>query len=150
MTVEYTLWEGQLSEARQSALLGLIHRVFGEAGASSDAKMSWRFAHMPVFSCFCAADGARIVGFKAGYALKAGHYYSWLGGVDPDYRRQGIANELMFRQHSWLREQGYEVVETGAVQDNHGMSTLNLQSGFTVVGRRSTPHGLSIIYEKRL
>ena len=73
---------------------------------------------MPVFSCFCAEDSGRIVGFKAGYALKAGHYYRWLGGVDPEYRRQGIANELMLRQHSWLKEQGYGVVETGAVQDN--------------------------------
>ncbi|MBK7940001.1 MAG: GNAT family N-acetyltransferase [Lewinellaceae bacterium] len=29
-------------------------------------------------------------------------FYSWLGGVLPEYRRQGVATQLMQHQHDWF------------------------------------------------
>jgi len=39
------------------------------------------------------------VGFKAGYARgPQGHFYSWMGGILPLFRRQGLAVELAEKQ----------------------------------------------------
>lgn len=150
MDYEPVLWRSPLSAEQVGALLDVIERVFPGGDSMDSGKTRWRIEHMPDFTCFGEADGARLIGFKAGYALKAGHYYSWLGGVDPDYLRRGIARRLMAAQHEWLREAGYTAVETDAVQSNVAMGTLNLASGFRVVGRRAKSHGLAIIYEKLL
>src|SRR5688572_7603596 len=48
-----------------------------------------------------------VAGFKLGYRRGATLLYSWLGGVHPDARRQGVAAELMRRQHDWAKTQGY-------------------------------------------
>lgn len=85
-----------------------------------------------------------------GYAHTPTRYYSWLGGVDADYRRQGIALDLMSRQHVWLAANGYQSVETGARQDIYAMAELNLTSGFQVVGIRFKGSVADTIYEKPL
>ena len=36
-----------------------------------------------------ARDGDRLIGYKIGYAETAERFYSWVGGVHPDYRGQG-------------------------------------------------------------
>src|SRR5579871_1356472 len=50
------------------------------------------------------------VGFFTGFELKPGVFFCWLFGVLPDYRRQGIASQLMNAAHSWAAQQGYETV----------------------------------------
>lgn len=52
-------------------------------------------------------------------------FYSWLGGVYPEYRGQGVASELMCRQHEWCKEQGYEVVRTQTKNKWRSMLILN-------------------------
>src|SRR5687767_9734905 len=47
------------------------------------------------------------VGFFAGFELKPNVFFSWLYGVLPDYRRAGIASQLMEAVHAWVQEQGY-------------------------------------------
>lgn len=37
-----------------------------------------------------ALDGRTVVGFKIGYELDKNKFYSWLGGVDTNYRDHGI------------------------------------------------------------
>ncbi len=76
----------------------------------------------------------RMVGFKVGYALAPTRYYSWLGGIHPEHRRQGIALGLMGRQHHWARSQGYKSVETTLVHTNAPMLQLNLRAGLEIVG----------------
>ena len=51
----------------------------------------------------------RACAYKIGYAMTQTKYYSWLGGVRPDQRRQGLASELMERQHNWAAAQGYQL-----------------------------------------
>lgn len=119
-------------------------------GGSGDSEGNWRFRHMPDFSLFEARTANQLVGFKIGYAHTKTRYYSWLGAVDSEFRRRGIARELMNKQHLWLRERGYLSVETGARQSNFAMAQLNLESGFKVVGIRYKGDDPDIIYEKLL
>jgi predicted GNAT superfamily acetyltransferase len=105
---------------------------------------------MPDVSVFLATSDSRLVGFKAGYAVGERKYYSWLGGVHPDFRRRGIAAELMQRQHRWLAERGYAVVETAVEQENTAMAQANLRHGFSVCGVRTEPQRVQILFSKPL
>ena len=110
----------------------------------------WRLGRMPEVSVFHARSEGRLIAFKAGYAIAERKYYSWLGAVHPDYRQRGIANQLTRMQHAWLVEHGYSAVETSSRADNHVMAHLNLSTGFVVQGTKAEPHGLQVLWSKRL
>jgi hypothetical protein len=38
-----------------------------------------------------AMDDNKVIGYKIGYEMDKNKFYSWLGGVDTKYRKQGIA-----------------------------------------------------------
>src|SRR5580693_2654651 len=48
------------------------------------------------------------VGFFIGFELKPTVFFAWLYGVMPEYRRQGIASQLMDAVHSWAKQNDYE------------------------------------------
>lgn len=103
------------------------------------------------FLILVAFNDARVVGYKIGYQDRKTRFYSWLGGVHSDYRGQGIASELMIRQHEWCKSQGYSVVRTQTKNKWRSMLILNLRHGFDVVGAYTDEHGEpKIILEKRL
>ena len=112
--------------------------------------VSWRMSSMPDVSAFLAIASGRIVGFKVGYAMSQRKYYSWLGGVDPAFRRHGIASALMQRQHEWIAVRGYTVVETSANQENTAMAQANLRHGFSVCGMRVEAARTQVLYSKSL
>lgn len=98
---------------------------------------------MPMLSVFVARDDDSTVAFKSGYAATRDRYYSWLGGVDPRYRGQGIAMTLMAQQLKWAAAQGFKVVETHVNQTNDAMVALNQKAGMKVTGiftKRGTPN----------
>lgn len=141
-TVQQPPFERNLVEA----LASLSVEVFGVAIDD----LQWRLEKMPNVSVICARNEGRLIGFKAGYAMSQTKYYSWLGGVHPDFRRQGIASQLMELQHNWVSEQRFKVVETAANQDNTAMTQANLKHGFVVCGIRNEPHRVQILFSKSL
>ncbi len=96
-----------------------------------------RLAHVAAPALVTArfANGA-LAGFKLGYRRGPSLFYSWLGGVHPDARRQGVAADLMRRQHAWAQSQGYTEIETQTRATNNAMIILNLRSGFRICGYR--------------
>ncbi|MCZ6616956.1 MAG: GNAT family N-acetyltransferase [Gammaproteobacteria bacterium] len=147
MDIEYRLATPPFCESRIEELLELTGKVFGNTDAVDGP---WRLRNMPDVTLLEARRDGKLVGFKIGYAITSTRYYSWLGGVDPDHRRLGIAGELMTRQHDWISRNGYASVETGVQQENLAMTRLNLASGFQVVGIRFKDLGPEITYQKRL
>lgn len=147
MTVAFSVAGPPLDAAVVANLVDLSAVVFGR---SDPQYVHWRVAHMPDVSVVYATTDGRLVGFKAGYAVGERKYYSWLGGVHPEFRRQGIASELMIRQHRWLAERGYTLVETAVDQENQAMAQANLRHGFSVCGVRTEPHRVQILFSKRL
>ncbi len=135
------------TDAVLTELLALIYAVFPDINQDD---VRWRLLHMPRCQAFCARVDDQLVGFKIGYAIKSHHYYSWLGGVHPQWLRQSIAQQLMEQQHAWLASEGFTVVETGAQAKNEAMCELNLKSGFEVVGSREKRRGLQLTFEKQL
>lgn len=93
----------------------------------------------------------QIIGYKIGYERKQHHFYSWLGGVHKDYRKQGIASKLMDIQHNWCQEHGYKTIQTKTKNKWRNMLILNIKHGFDVIGTYTDEKGEpKIILEKRL
>ncbi|WP_233208663.1 GNAT family N-acetyltransferase [Planomicrobium sp. MB-3u-38] len=127
-------------------LVSLHTEVFG----SSD-DLAGRMAEKPKLHIDLALDDERVIGYKIGYALNREQFYSWLGGVDERYRHQGIARELMERQHEYARDESYNAVRTHTKNKWRSMLLLNIQSGFDVIGTYTDDTGESkIILEKKL
>lgn len=76
-------------------------------------------------------DG-NLAGYKLGYELDDRTYYSWLGGVSPQWRKLGIAHALMERQHRWAYDYGFERMQTKTKNEFVEMLTLNLKAGFQI------------------
>ena len=110
-----------------------------------------RFDQYRNILCIEAYDGPKLVGFKIGYALDQDTFYSWLGGVLPEYQQLGVGSELMRQQHQWCTLQKYKKIETKSQNDYVSMIKLNLNFGFRVVGTTSTEaKPLKILLEKYL
>jgi len=98
-----------------------------------------------------ACKDAKVVGYKIGYELSNVKFYSWLGGVDPKYRNKGIAQKLMEKQHQYLKEQGYNIVQTKTKNKWRQMLILNLKNGFSIVDTYTDNNGeIKIVLEKNL
>jgi GNAT superfamily N-acetyltransferase len=90
-------------------------------------------------------------GFKIGYREDPDTFYSWLGGVLPAYRNQGLAAAMMERQHQWCRQKGYQQVRTKTMNQWRSMLLLNIKSGFDIIGVQVGRNGVpKIILEKKL
>ena len=93
----------------------------------------------------------RAVGFKLGFQCDHGVFESWRGGVDPAFRRQGLAHRLMERQHAWCADAGFRSVRTAVSTDNVGMIILNLRCGLRITDTYVNQAGkLRLSLEKRL
>jgi predicted GNAT superfamily acetyltransferase len=84
--------------------------------------------------------------FKVGYELSSRVFYSWIGGVVPKYRGNGIAQKLMVVQHDIASDLSYRTVRTHTQNKFRDMLLLNIRSGFDVVGVINEPgSGKSVI-----
>jgi predicted GNAT superfamily acetyltransferase len=93
----------------------------------------------------------RLVGYKVGFEERPGLFYSWVGGVHPDHRRQGIARALMQEQHRLVRQAGYRQVRTVSKNKHKAMLVLNIRSGFNIIGTYLDGRGeLKIVFQKSL
>ncbi len=131
MTLEYQLVQPPFSEVFLQEFTEISEKVFASASYSN---LKWRLTRMPDVTVFVARSEDEVVGYKAGYASTHKRYYSWLGGVAPEFREGGIAKRLMQEQHGWLTGTRYQLVETHVEQSNPAMIQLNLASGFAITG----------------
>ena len=72
-------------------------------------------------------------GFKVGYQREDdGSFYSWMGGILPGFRRQGIAQMLADYQEDWARKQGYSKVKMKTRNRLKPMLYFALGNGFNI------------------
>jgi len=83
--------------------------------------------------------GERPVGFFLGFELKPTVYFAWFYGVVPEFRRQGIASQLMDAVHSWARQNEYESIRFECHNQHRPMLHLAIALGYDIVGIRWDP-----------
>ncbi|QQX80442.1 GNAT family N-acetyltransferase [Shewanella sp. KX20019] len=92
-------------------LLGSIYDAIPEFEQPySNQEISSRLLATPSLLLLAKIEG-EIAGFKLGYQMTDEVFYSWLGGVSPDYRGLGLAKSLLEYQERWTREQGYSRID---------------------------------------
>ena len=73
------------------------------------------------------------VGFKVGYEREQdGSFYSWMGGILPGFRRQGIARQLADYQESWAQKKGYTIIKMKTRNRLKSMLYFALGNGFNI------------------
>lgn len=101
--------------------------------------------------CLIAHLEGNPVGYKVGYRERPGGYYSYSGGVLPDYRGQGVARRLQEWQHAAIRARGYKTVAFSSFNKFRSMLLFGLATGFVPVGIEHRPEGeISIRFLKDL
>jgi GNAT superfamily N-acetyltransferase len=81
----------------------------------------------------------RAVGFALGFELKPRVFFVWFYGVLPQYRRQGIASQLMEAMHSWAKQNDYESVRFECHNQHRAMLHLAINNEYDIVGIRWDP-----------
>ncbi|MFC5411031.1 GNAT family N-acetyltransferase [Larkinella bovis] len=150
MQIRYECFVGLPPESLLQGLIQVHQRVF--SGQTSE-ELRQEFEEVSNRNLFTilALDDQTVVGYKMGYPRKPGHFYSWLGAVSPDYRRQGIAGELMRQQHNWCRANGFHTVRTHTRNQWRDMLILNLRHGFDIIGTiANSNRPTTLILEKQL
>ncbi|MCM3238763.1 GNAT family N-acetyltransferase [Heyndrickxia oleronia] len=146
MSIEYFILNSIPDVAVLNGILELHKDIFG---ISDD--LITKMASKPQLLVITAMDGKKVIGYKIGYAIDKNKFYSWLGGVDTNYRKHGIASMLMEKQHQYLKENGYKVVQTKTMNKWRNMLILNIKNGFDVIDTYTDKKGLhKIILEKNL
>ena len=127
-------------------LAELEQGVFGNTTRSSIAKM--RIGSAP-YLFLVAYENGSPAGFKLGYERPPGShwFYSWIGGVLPQYRRRGLARRLMEEQHRWARSQGYAFCYFKTFEEFAAMRALAEKMGYRLMATGRDPsRGKSYLY----
>ena len=79
------------------------------------------------------------VGFKLGYALNTTIFYSWLGGVLPDFRKQGVAKALLCAQEKRVRKLGFKTIKVKSRNKHTNMLRLLLANDYEIIKIKKYP-----------
>ena len=78
--------------------------------------------------------GEKLAGFKIGYdRFKDGSFYSWMGVVLPQYRKQGVASSLANNQEEWARKKGFSSIRLKTWKRHQAMLEFCIQRGFKII-----------------
>ena len=94
----------------------------------------------------------RPVGFLTALELKPDTHFSWLCGVLPEFRRMGIASQLIEAHQAWARQQGYEMVRFECYNRHRAMLHTAINHGANIVGIRwdNQHHDNLVVFERDL
>ena len=126
----------------------LERMIFGKSRISEDKLdyINQRSALLLV-----VAEEGQHIGFKLGYHLpEQDRFFSWLGGVHPDHRRQGVAQALLEKQEEIIRARGVSRIYFTTFDRFPAMIQLGLKSGYELVHKQLDDGEMKYWYEKAL
>ena len=83
---------------------------------------------------FLAEIDGEVVGYRS-WEYRDDFYFTKELFVEPDYRRKGVARELIGRMEEWLREQGQEIGCISCVPGNIAMIELARSEGYEILNQ---------------
>ncbi len=140
--------KSDVTDADIDMIASLVEGILGEWDSQ---RFHSTYCQQNKFRLWMAYVEDQPAGFKIGFELNQNEFYSWLGGVLPEFRGLGIAGDLMVAQHEWCRKQGYLKIGTKTKNQFKSMLILNIKNGFEIIGTEATDKGdLKILMEKKL
>lgn len=89
------------------------------------------------------------IGFKVGYPYNEDTFYSWIGGVLPSYRQQGIGTQMAKIQDNFAKDKGFKKLRTKSMNTYKAMMILNIKNGFDITKVYTNTKGQTkIVFEK--
>ena len=123
----------QLREASLAELLWVHERIPEFPGKASLDFYTERLKHRLHLALVAEKEG-ELLGFKVGYQSdKPDTFYSWMGGVRPEFRGKGIATSLAEEQERWAKAQGFNAVFLKTRNRFPGMIQFGVKRGFKIV-----------------
>lgn len=90
-----------------------------------------RLSNKPMLALFIKVEG-EVAGFKLGYEQTDDRFYSWLGGVLPEFRGLGLAQQLLQVQESWAKQQGYQHIEVKTLNRFSSMLKMLISNQYQI------------------
>lgn len=121
-----------ISHATLDEIVSLYHRIPEFTLPVDNAALRQRIG-VSAACALIAYVGEEPAGFKLGYALDKDNFYSWLGGVLPKYRRDGVAQALLEAQENWAKEKGYKSISVKTRNSFPAMLMMLVKNGYQVI-----------------
>jgi|UniRef100_UPI0040476598 GNAT superfamily N-acetyltransferase len=123
----------QLREASLAELLWVHERIFEFPGKASLSFYQDRLQHRLSLALVAVWEG-ELAGFKVGYQSELPEtFYSWMGGVRPEFRGKRIATALAEEQERWAKAQGFTSVFFKTRNRFPAMIQFGIKRGFKIV-----------------
>jgi predicted GNAT superfamily acetyltransferase len=147
-TFSYQLIEGQPSKVVLKEILKVYQLVFEDYKLDFFKERIHQKKEVLIGLCYFQET---LIGFKIGYLYNHDTLYSWVGGVLPNYRKQGIAQQLLTQQHTIAIKKGYKKIRTKSMNKFKPMIILNLKNGFDITQvYTNDSNQTKIVFEKDL
>lgn len=121
-----TIEEGTIDQ-----VIALSNAIPSFEGPPERAEYEKRLTGVPHLILVAYAEG-QAVGFKVGYQ-RSGYFYSWMGGVLPNFRRLGIAKALADYQEGWAKQNKYFSITFKTRNQHKTMLLFALKNGFDII-----------------
>jgi len=126
----------------------LEEMIFGEKRATEQRLKQIRKQRGLLLIAFA---GNTPVGFKVGYVNQNKQtFFSWLGGVHPDFRRQGIAQTLLDYQEGHVKSLGINKIYFTSFHRFPEMINLGKKNGYLLTKAAKDDGEEKYWYEKQL
>ncbi len=146
--VTYKSIEGLPNKVIVDTVASIYSTIFADADVDFFYK---RLTTQPSVFIGLAYIENTIVSFKIGYQKTKTVFYSWIGGVLPEYRKQGIAQHLLEQQIEYATSKGFKTLQTKSMNRFKPMMQLNLKNGFDIVKvYTNRKQQTKIVFEKPL
>ncbi|WP_028766754.1 GNAT family N-acetyltransferase [Shewanella fidelis] len=120
-----------------------VYRIIPEFESGySREEISKRLLAGPALLLIAKVEG-EVAGFKLGYQTEEQVFYSWLGGVAPDFRGLGLAKSLLEYQEKWAKEQGYQRIDVKTRNCFPAMLNMLISSQYQITAMINDAHNHS-------
>ncbi|MBI4719560.1 MAG: GNAT family N-acetyltransferase [Planctomycetes bacterium] len=112
----------------------LYNRVFNPPQVEEFFRRRFRGRHNVCM--MVAVLDEQHAGFIIGFELMPTTYFSWMCGVVPEFRRMGIATQLIQAQTAWAQDHEYSTLRFECQNQHRPMLHVAIREGYDLVGIR--------------
>lgn len=141
--MKITIVENDFDLAKEVALL--VPEI------SIQCDLSQKIGHLNHLVLVALIDG-KMAGYKVGYERNSEVFYSWIGGVVPEWRKSGVGKALLDYQEDWAKGRGYRCLQVKSMNKYPEMLRFLIKNSYRIYGIEAADghDGPKILFSKKL